>query len=100
MQEFKIGDLIIIKSTIKEIIKIEEFCDFKRFYFKEDDWFDSDDINGYKAWRPKVEEICIFWNDKAGIKVISRFYAFEHDGFTEAIEFRNYRFCIPYLYNN
>lgn len=87
--------------TIQRIIEVEDFGDFKRFYFKKDDWFDDNVLDGcgttVTLWQPEKEEVCIFWNYINGIKVISRFYAFEHDGFTEAIEFRNYKFCSPYL---
>jgi hypothetical protein len=50
-----------------------------------------------ERWKPVVEELCLFFNSNYGIKVLSKFYAKEHDGYTESIEFKNYKFCFPFI---
>jgi hypothetical protein len=48
-------------------------------------------------WKPIENELCWFWNEEDGIKILSKFHAEEHNGFTEGIEFKNYKICIPFI---
>lgn len=89
MNNFKVGDWIRNGNRIFKY----SYSDLE--YDKKNPYHGKNDI----IWSPEAEEVCIFWNEEKGIKVISRFYAFEHDGFTEAIEFKNYKFCAPYINN-
>lgn len=97
MNTFKVGDWVKDIHSNELHVIIELFEDAIRVIKPLSKITFSNEYSDFELWKPEKEEVCLFWNSEDGIKVISRFYAFEHDGFTEAIEFKNYKFCAPYL---
>lgn len=87
MPEFKVGDWVrcVFKRSLVFLIRDEqELKNFSTFDYRE-----------YEPWEPERGDVCVFSNGT--ISVISRFYAIEHNRFTESIEFKNYKYCEPFI---
>lgn len=101
---FKVGDWVVFNNLYHSIdskFKQEIYKPFKivkidssgNCYGKKTGEFAGSDY--IDLWRPEKNEKCVFFNKEDGIKVVSLFYNFEHNGFTEGIEFKNYKYCEP-----
>lgn len=103
---FKVGDWVVFNSAFERLLKFKEKTGPDVSVFKITKIDSSGNcygessgefagINYIDLWRPKIGELCVFFNTEDGVKIVSTFENEECGKFVESKEYKTYNFCAP-----